>query len=90
MTVVPAGPWEGLNDIDGAAAFAAGIVIAANVIMLRKSNASVALLNLFSMSIRNCCNEVGPLHIGDLLADIRFDSAPVSLSSYLDFAESKT
>jgi len=61
ITVVPAGPSEGFNVTDRFSAFATGVIIAAKVNMLRKSSTSVALLKLFSISIKHFCNEIGPL-----------------------------
>ncbi|MGD0994313.1 MAG: hypothetical protein ABR909_02165 [Candidatus Bathyarchaeia archaeon] len=63
ITVVPAGPVEGLNvmDWDWVCAFAIGVIITAKVNMLRKSRISVALLNLFSISIKHFCNAIIPL-----------------------------
>jgi hypothetical protein len=45
-TVVPTGPFVGLNVIDGAA-FTTGVIIGATANVLRKSSASVAKLNSF-------------------------------------------
>ena len=72
-TVVPGGPWEGLNIMDWFCAFATGVTITANVNTLRKMSISVALLNFLSISIRHFCNEIVPLsQLSSLLADIRF------------------
>ena len=58
---MPTGPSEGVKVTDMLCAFAIGIIIAAKVNMLRKSSTSVALLKLFSISIKHFCNEIGPL-----------------------------
>ncbi len=60
-TIVPAGPSEGFKVTDRFSAFATGVIIAAKVNMLRKSSTSVALLNLFSITIKHFCNEIVPL-----------------------------
>jgi hypothetical protein len=62
-TDVPAGPWEGNNDMDRGpdCARATGVIIAANVNMLRKSSTSIALLKLFSISIKHFCIAIVPL-----------------------------
>ena len=57
-TIVPAGPSEGFKVTDRFSAFATGVIIAAKVNMLRKSSTSVALLNLFSITIKHFCNEI--------------------------------
>lgn len=60
-TIVPGGPSEGFNATDIFSACTIGVIAAAKVRMLRKSSASVALLELFSISIKNFRNENAPL-----------------------------
>jgi hypothetical protein len=60
-TIVPAGPSEGFKVTDRFPAFATGVIIAAKVNMLRKSSTNVALLNLFSITIKHFCNKIAPL-----------------------------
>ena len=60
-TVVPAGPCEGLNVMDGPCAIAIGDTLTANINKIRISIVSVALLKLFSISIKHFCNAIVPL-----------------------------